>query len=272
MLMKRAIIFVSVLSFCFTLLASQEEIKDTVYIPPYPLTEHQAYQGGERLVFSLNYGFVTGGRATLTVEDSIFNDRKVHHVIGRGVTVGLADVLYKIRDRYESFINIETNEPLKAVRSIREGRYRYYNEVEYNRDSSQVISKKSGIHNVQDGILDILSAFYFARNHKFNENLQEGEVIEFMTYFSDENFPLRIRYRGTEVIKTNFGKIECYKFSPVTEVGRAFKTEDDMHVWITRDNNRIPVRVRFDLAVGSFTCNLTEFKGLKHPFSSVRHK
>ncbi|WP_262325337.1 DUF3108 domain-containing protein [Carboxylicivirga litoralis] len=267
---KLTIILISFL-LCSNIMAAQEEKKDTAFITPYPLTSHQAYQGGEKLVFTLNYGIVTGGKATLTVKDSIFNGTPVHHVIGRGVTVGLADVLYKIRDRYESFIDIETNEPVKAIRSIREGRYRYYNEVEYIRDSSQVLSKKSGIHQVQEGILDILSSFYFARNHKFNDQLEVGEVIEFMTYFSDENFPLRIRYRGTEVIKTDFGKIECYKFSPVTEVGRSFKTEDDMHVWITRDKNRIPMRVRFDLAVGSFTCNLYEFKGLKHPFSSVQH-
>ncbi|MBR8537864.1 DUF3108 domain-containing protein [Carboxylicivirga sediminis] len=269
--MKRATIFLFCVLFSVNILASQEEKKDTVFIPPYPLTTHAAYQGGEQLVFSLNYGFVTGGKATLSVNDSVINNIATHHIVGKGVTVGVADVLYKIRDRYESFIDIKTNEPIKAIRSIREGRYRYYNEVEYNRDSSQVISKKSGVHKVQEGILDILSAFYFARNHKFNEELEVGEVIEFMTYFSDENFPLRIRYRGTEVIKTNFGKIECYKFSPVTEVGRAFKTEDDMQVWISRDSNRIPVRVRFDLAVGSFTCNLESFKGLKHPFSSVRH-
>ncbi|MBK3518622.1 DUF3108 domain-containing protein [Carboxylicivirga marina] len=268
--MRKLTTILTAFFFCANLLAAQEEEKDTVFIAPYPTTSHQAYQGGERLVFKLNYGIVTGGKATLTVSDSIYNNTHIHHVVGRGVTVGIADVLYKIRDRYESFIDVETNQPVKAVRSIREGRYRYYNEVEYNRDSSQVMSKKSGVHNVQEGILDILSAFYFARNHKFNDNLQVGEVIEFMTYFSDENFPLRIRYRGTEVIKTNFGKVVCYKFSPVTEVGRAFKTEDDMHVWITKDKNRIPMRVRFDLAVGSFTCNLEEFKGLKHPFSSVK--
>ncbi|WP_430812157.1 MULTISPECIES: DUF3108 domain-containing protein [unclassified Carboxylicivirga] len=268
--MKRILLLLSVFTGFLSFSAAEEEKKDSVFIPPYPLTEHSAYQDGEHLVYGLNYGFVTGGKATLTVKDSLLNGTPVHHVVGRGVTIGLADVLYRIRDRYESFICVKSNEPVKAIRSIREGRYRYYNEVEYLRDSAQVISQKSGVHKVQDGILDILSAFYFARNHKFNDKLKDGDVIAFMTYFSDENFPLRIRYRGTEVIKTNFGKIECYKFSPVTEVGRSFKTEDDMQVWVTRDKNRIPVRVRFDLSVGSFTCNLIEFKGLKHPFSSVR--
>jgi len=269
--MKRLTCNIIGLLISFSLFAAQEEKKDTAYIAPYPLTKHQSYKGGEHLTFTLNYGIVTGGKCYLSVRDTVLNNKKVHHVVGRGVTVGLADVLYKIRDRYESYIDVKTNEPVKAIRSIREGRYRYYNEVEYLRASSQVRSKKSGHHDVQKGILDILSAFYFARNHKFNKHLKKNEIIEFMTYFSDENFPLRIRYRGIETIKTDFGQIECYKFSPVTEVGRSFKTEDDMHVWITRDANRIPVRVKFNLAVGSFTCNLEEFKGLKYPFSSIKY-
>ncbi|MCU4163953.1 DUF3108 domain-containing protein [Carboxylicivirga caseinilyticus] len=268
--MKYVLILLSLLVVSSYSYGNNQEKADTVFIPPYSLTNHKSYKDGEHLVFTLNYGFVTGGKAYLSVNDTIINNTKTHHVIGKGVTVGVADVLYKIRDQYESFIDTKTQLPVKAVRNIREGRYRYYNEVYYNRDSSQVISQKSGVHNVQEGILDILSAFYFARNHKFNDQLAKGDVIQFMTFFSDENFALRIRYRGIETIKTKFGKVECYKFSPVTEVGRAFKTEDDMQVWISKDNNRIPIRVKFDLKVGSFICDLDEFKGIKHPFSSIK--
>lgn len=268
--MKHLILLCTFLLITINLFADQPEKSDSVFIPPYPLTSHHAYQAGEYLTYTLSYGFVTGGKAYLTVKDTTINNQKLHHVVARGKTVGLADVLFKVRDSYESFINKNTQLPVKAIRNIREGRYRYYNEVMYLRDSSQVISKKTGIHNVQEGILDIVSAFYFARSHKFNDKLTKDEVIEFMTYFSDENFPLRIRFKGVETIKTKFGKVECYKFSPITEVGRAFKTEDDMHVWISRDNNRIPVKIRFDLVVGSFTCDLSEFKGIKHPFSSIR--
>nr|WP_319399943.1 DUF3108 domain-containing protein [uncultured Carboxylicivirga sp.] len=266
--MKRSFIFLSFLFLLFSIRAEEPEKNDTIFIPPYPLTSHQSYKSGEVLTYTLNYGFVTGGKAYLSVNDSVINNTKTMHVVAKGETVGVTDVLYKIRDQYESFIDVKTQLPVKAIRSIREGRYRYYNEVEYNRDSSQVISQKSGTHDVQEGILDILSAFYFARNNKFNNNLTKGEVIEFMTYFSDENFPLRIRYQGVETIKTKMGKVECYKFSPVTEVGRAFKTEDDMHVWISKDKNRIPIRVRFDLAVGSFTCDLVHYNGIKYPFTS----
>ena len=229
------------------------------------------YAPGEELKYSLKYGFIKGGEARLTVNDTMLSGQQLNHVIASGKTVGLADAIYKVRDRYESFIDPRTDLPVKAIRSIREGSYSYYNEVlfeHHHQDSAKVKSQKSGEHWVPENIQDILSAFYFARKHKFNDDLQEGEMIEIMTYFADELFPLRIRYRGTEVIDTPLGKLECYLFSPVTEVGRAFKTEDDMQVWISRDKNRVPVRIRFQLRVGAFTCNLEQFRGLKNPFSS----
>jgi hypothetical protein len=229
-----------------------------------------SYGHGETLTYSLNYGFVTGGQGILSVRDTLWNGKKVHHVVARGETVGMADALFRIRDRYESYISPETNLPVKSVRSIREGRYKYYDEVTYNHDSLYVISQRKGMQPVPSRIQDILSAFYYARNHKFNDRLKQGEVIEIMTYFSNELFPLRIRYLGIETIKTGFGQVECYKFAPVTEVGRAFKTEDDMHVWISRDNNRVPVRIRFNLTVGSFTCNLESYKNLQSPFLSIK--
>ncbi|MGM0376900.1 MAG: DUF3108 domain-containing protein [Bacteroidota bacterium] len=229
------------------------------------------YKPGEELIYSLKYGFIKGGKARLLVKDTTLFGEDVHHVIASGRTVGMADAIYKVRDKYESFIDPATDLPVKSIRNIREGSYRYYNEVTYEHehsDSAKVKSEKSGEHWVPENIQDILSAFYYARKHKFNEDLKKGDMIEIKTWFSDELFPLRIRYRGTEVIETPLGELECYLFVPVTEVGRAFKNEDDMQVWISRDRNRVPVKIRFKLRVGAFTCNLEQFRGLHNPFSS----
>jgi len=229
-----------------------------------------AYGHGEELHYVMSYGIITGGRGVLSVRDTVLNGRKVQHMVGSAHTVGLADAVYKIRDKYESFVDVKTDLPVKSIRNIREGRYRYYNEVlfEHGPDSTKIISQRSGEKYVAPNIYDIVSAFYIARKNHFNDSMVKGQIIEFMTYFGDKQYPLRIRYRGIETINTKFGKLECYKFSPVTEVGRSFKTEDDMHVWITRDQNRIPVRIKFNLVVGSFTCDLEQFRGLQNPFSS----
>ncbi|TCO08441.1 DUF3108 domain-containing protein [Natronoflexus pectinivorans] len=249
-------------------------MSDTASASNSPKTQNRpAYGPGEELHYIMSYGFITGGRGVLSVKDTILNGRHVHHLVGAANTVGLADRVFRVRNVYESFIDPKTDFPVKAIRNVREGSYRRYNEVlfDHGSDSTFIISQRTGEKYVYPNIYDIVAAFYVARKHHFNDDMVEGQVMEFMTYFSDEEFPLRIRYRGIEVINTRFGKVECYKFSPVTEVGRAFKTEDDMHVWITRDANRVPIRIRFNLRVGAFVCDLESFRGLQHPFSSIVH-
>ncbi|MBN2166994.1 MAG: DUF3108 domain-containing protein [Marinilabiliaceae bacterium] len=233
-------------------------------------TKNSSYKIGEKLEYSLNYGFINGGKGVLEVKKGIIDGKVLNHVICTGETVGVADALFKVIDQYESYINPETNLPIKSIRDIKEGKYRYYDEVTYDHDSLLAKSKIKGTVPVPSRIQDILSAFYYARNVYFNDNLKKGEVIQIMTYFSNELWPLRIRYNGIETIKTEVGKVECYRFTPITEVGRAFENEDDMEIWISRDSNRIPVKIKFKLFVGSFTCDLEKYSNLMYPFNSLK--
>ena len=63
-------------------------------------------------------------------------------------------------------------------------------------------------------------------------------------------------------------KLKCIKLVPKLVVDRVFKNEDDMTVWITDDKNKIPVRVKAKIAVGSLKVDLTSYSNLRHPFSS----
>lgn len=227
------------------------------------------YQPGEKLKYSLKYGFVKGGYISFTVKDTLWNGINTHELKLFAKTSGMVDAIFKVRDQYASYINPISDQPLKSVRDIREGRYKYYNEVLYDyntvhEDSITVQSEKSGSVRVPLHIHDIVSAFYFARRYKFNDKMEVGEILEFTTYFSDEIFPLKIKYVGNQTIKTKFGKTACYLFHPVTEVGRVFETEEDMKIWVTQDKNHIPIKAKVNLKVGSFTCELEEYKGLKN--------
>ncbi len=232
-------------------------------------TGHIAYQNGESLEYTVKYGFITGGKGYFTVRDTTINGINTNHVVVRGETTGLADVVYKVRDAYESYIDKDTQLPVLAVRNISEGRYKRYEEVTYDRDAQKVTSSRIGTSDVPMNTLDMVSAFYHARNNTFNDNLEIGDTIKYDTFFSGKLYPLVIRYMGKEVISTKLGKILCYKFSPVTEKGRSFKSNDDMHVWISCDDNHVPMRIKFDLAVGSFVCELTSYSGMKYPLKRV---
>ncbi len=241
-----------------------------------PASSTKAYKTGEYMKYSLNYGFITGGYVTFTVDEAYVDGIKTEHINLWGISAGIVEALFRIRDNYVSYVNPETNQPVKSIRDIREGKYKYYNEVTYDyttleEDSITIQSKKSGEVRVPKDIQDILSAVYYGRNFYFNDNMQKGDIISFNSYFGDEIFPLKIKFMGVETIKTAQGKVECFLFHPVTEVGRAFKTEEDMKLWITRDKNRIPILAKMNLKVGSFTVELEEYKNLKHPFSSLKN-
>ena len=231
------------------------------------------YKPGENLTYLIHYGFINGGKAFLNINNDSILDKKAYHVKIQAKTTGIADALYKVRDTYESYIDPSTDLPVKAIRNISEGRYKRYNEVlfdhESRTDSSLVYSQTSGLQVVPKNIHDILSGFYFMRKYYITDDINKGDTIHIKTYFTDELFPLSIRYKGTETIKTKLGKVECYRFDPVTEVGRLFKTEDDMSIWFSKDKNFIPVRIRFDIYVGSVKVDLIEYQGITHDFESL---
>ncbi len=228
--------------------------------------QESAYNAGENLNYLMYYGWFDGGHASLFVTNDTLNSNNVMHVRMHARSIGLTDKLYHVSDIYESYFDPDTELPIKAIRNISEGRYKYYNEVDFNQDENYVISQKSGRVNVPERCFDILSSFYFLRNNISGVELKKDTVISLESYFGDEVFPLRLRYKGKERIETKLGTVNCIKFLPVVEVGRVFETEDDMEIWFSDDQNKLPVRVKFHLFVGSLKCDLIEFSGIKHEF------
>jgi hypothetical protein len=230
-----------------------------------------SYKSGETIAYTINYGFIQAGAAKLELTKEALNGKDVLHSRLSARTTGMAEAIFKLVDIYESFIDTVTELPVKSIRNIHEGRYKKYNVVLFDHktraDSSILNSDLTGIHIAPPNIHDILSCFYWFRNHILpdEDNLKKGEIITIMTWFCDELYPIRLKYYGIEDVKTRLGKIKCYKFNPVTETGRLFKTEEDVSFWFSADKNFLPVKVRFDIFVGSFSCEVVDYKGLVYP-------
>jgi Protein of unknown function (DUF3108) len=235
-----------------------------------------SYKIGEKVTYTIQYGFITAGSGILELKSDSFNGKEVWHSKLAARTTGMAEALFKVLDIYESFMDPATELPVKSIRNIREGRYRRYNEVLFDHktraDSSILTSDLTGIHIAPAGIHDIISCFYYFRNHilPVDSNLKKGELTTLTTWFCDELYPIRLKYIGTEEVKTKVGKIKCYKFNPVTETGRLFKTEEDVSFWFSADKNFLPVKIRFDIFVGAFTCEITSYEGLIWPLETIK--
>jgi hypothetical protein len=229
------------------------------------------YKPGEKANYLLHYGFVNGGIASLEMKSDTLNGKNIWHSVAIAQTTGMADALYKVKDIYECYINPKTDLPVKSIRNVHEGRYKKYNVVLFDHstrsDSTILNSDLTGKHIGPKNLHDILSCFYYFRKYYLarNNDFKSGEIITLMTWFTDELYPIRLKYMGTEEIRTRVGKIYCLKFNPVTEVGRLFKTEEDMTIWFSADKNFLPVKIRFDIFVGSITVDLVSYEGLMNP-------
>jgi hypothetical protein len=224
-----------------------------------------SFKSGEELLYMLSYGFIHGGTASITLYSGQYDRTPVYHAKMVAKTVGLTDKIYRIEDIYESFFDTSSCLPYKSIRNIKEGNYRYYNEVLFSQPDCTLVSQKSGKIKVPAYIHDILSSLFYLRRMNIDK-FKKGDVINITTYFGDEIFPFPLRFRGKEIVKTKIGKIECYRFDPVVEVGRVFESEDDMTFWVTADKNQIPIKIRMQLVVGSVYCDLIEYKNIVQNF------
>lgn len=230
-----------------------------------PIKTNTAFKAGESLTYQIRYGFVVGGVTTLNLTEDVYKKKSVFHATAIGQTTGMAEKLYGVKDIYQSWFDKETNLPYKKIRDIHKGSYQRYNEVTYNRINNTVNSKLSGIHRVPRKILDLSSAFYYLRRVDFTK-IKVGDASMVNMYFSDEIFPFRFKYIGKEMIRTKFGKINCIKINPLVEVGRMFKTQQDLTIWFTDDEICLPVLVRMDIrVVGSVLLKLIKYENITNP-------
>jgi hypothetical protein len=116
---------------------------------------------------------------------------------------------------------------------------------------------------------DMVSAFYHLRNTVDRSTLQVGDEFTLPMFFDRENYDFKLRFLGKEIVDTKFGDVAALKFRPYVQSGRVFKEEESLSVWISDDENKMPLKIQAKLAVGSLTADLDAFKGLSHQFSII---
>jgi hypothetical protein len=234
--------------------------------------QESSFGEGEWFKFKMSYsGFLTAGNATLTVNETKLNNKDVYHVVGKGWTSGMIKWFFKVKDRYESYFDKTTLLPYKFIRNIDEGGHTKDLEIDFNQKDNKayVYDKKHNTKKTFDttpNIQDMVSTYYYLRNSIDISKLKIGDEIRTDMFFDEENYGFKLKYLGEEIIDTDFGKIETIKFRPYVMAGRVFKEEESLTLWVSKDKNKLPLRIKADLRVGSLRADLEAFKGLKHSF------
>jgi hypothetical protein len=235
---------------------------------------NNSFRAGERLVFHVYYNvsfiWAHAGDAVFTIANDNFRGNSVYHVVGTGTTINSYDFFFKVRDRYESFIDKETLTPLRFYRNVNEGGVKFKNDVSFDRNTGKATSL-NGTYNVPNCTQDVLSTIYYARNINYNK-YKAGDKIFFNLFLDDKVYPIYIRYMGKERITTKYGTFNTIKITPLLIKGTIFEGGEKMIVWVSDDANHVPVRIESPILVGSIKVDLMGFDNLKNPMTALVSK
>ena len=230
-----------------------------------------SFNVGEEVSFTVYYAvagiYVNAGTATFTSTLETFNNRPVYHITGEGKTNSSYDWIYKVRDKYETYMDTATMQPLKFIRNVNEGGYKKYQNITFNKTANTAIAT-DGVFKVPGCVQDVVGAIYYARNIDF-AIYKEGDKIPFTMFLDNETYNLYIRYLGKETIKTKYGKFRAIKFKPLLVKGTMFEGGEKMTVWVSDDANHLPLRVESAISVGSVKVDMMGYRNLRYPLSSI---
>lgn len=241
---------------------------------------NNVFAPGEKMVFKVYYTlsslWVGAGEVVFNVNQEKYNNLDAYHIVVTGRTYKFYEKIYRVRDKYESYMDPTTLQPMLFRRDVDEGGYIIKHEYEFNHDESEVTARD--LHKNQEDsisvpscIHDAVSAIYYARCIDF-DRYEPGDKLPISVFIDNKTYDLYIRYLGKEVLRTKMGKIKCVKFAPLMLNNEYFDGGEHMVVWATDDKNRLPVRIESPLSVGSIKANLQSFSGLKHEFEASLRK
>lgn len=226
---------------------------------------------GEKLSYRIHYGFLNAGNATLTTNEITYKGKPHYRVTGVGKSTGAVRAFFKVDDVYESYINKSTGLPSYYVRNVSEGGYRRHFETEFNQDEQSLtltnkLKKTSKNFKTMRGIQDMISSFYYLRSMD-NSKFKVGSSVKMNVWIDDESYPFMLKVVGVEKKSTKFGDISCLKIIPYVISGRIFKSQEGVTMWVTNDENHVPVEIKAELMVGSLKASLDGYSNVKYPMN-----
>jgi hypothetical protein len=220
-----------------------------------PVPDRVPFGEGEYLLFAIQYGLIYAGDATLEVRsDAELNGRTAYHLVSTARTNKTFDVVYKVRDRHESFMDKEFLYSLRFEKHIREGKFRRDKEIDFDQANHLAIYPDRQV-GIPPNTQDFISALYYVRTFP----LEPGQAVWMANHSDGKNYPIFVKALRRERIEVQAGEFDCLVIEPVLETSAIFESTGKLTIWLTDDNVRMPVLMRSKVVVGSFEAVLKEY-------------
>lgn len=237
-----------------------------------------SYAKGESLEYRLHYGFYNAGEATIKVFNQLFsqNDKTCYKLDVFGKSVGSFALIMKIKDNWRSYVDTVSLQPQLAYRNIQEGKYKLKEKTYFNHKTNAVTvikekkdKKETKNYSIPDNSHDIVSAYYYLRNVDFSK-MTKGDKVSLNIFFEKKIYDFNVIYDGKEKIKVKAGKFNCIRLIPDVPKNDFFNGKNSVFLWVTDDENKIPIRIEAEIFIGAVQIDLKKYSGIRNKVNLVK--
>jgi hypothetical protein len=240
---------------------------DTVRTARFRKITNTAFGVGERLVFDVNYGFITAGEAVMAVTRyETIAGRKCYRIEFTVNSLPFFSTFYKVEDRYLTFVDVEAIAPWKFEQHIREGTYSRDFVAEFDHIDN-LARTTEGTFPIPPYVHDIMSSFYYFRTLDFSSK-RAGDELMLYNFYKDKSYDLKVKLLGRQELEVGAGTFNTIVVEPLVKEGGLFKSEGRIVIWLTDDERKMPVRVNTKVVIGSIDVELREYAGLVGPLAA----
>lgn len=213
---------------------------------------------GERLVFELTWLKLKAGTTTLEVSEEENQGRKIYNMSAVTTSNKNLDIIYKVRDRIDSFIYADNLSSYRYKVHQEEGSFRRDKEIIFDYGKGIVTytrDKETTLYLIKAFVQDSLSSIYYLRT----KELIVGKSVMIDVFDSKKLWQVEVQVLGKEKVETPVGAFNTVLVKPILKFEGIFQRKGDVYIWLTDDNRKMPVRMRSKIKIGSISADLIEY-------------
>jgi hypothetical protein len=220
-------------------------------LPPAPAFSFPAKQ---TLNYSVDWRVFPAGTATFHLEQV----GNLQHIVATGESIGAVNLLFRVNDRFETFLNRTTGCSVSFAKQLQEGRRQITSTLRFT-DSKQILEEKNlvtGTSKHQESpippcVTDLMSAIFYGGS----QPLQPGGSFQMPLADSMRVVNVTMKAEAKEQIVTLAGTFPTIRVQPIADAG-VVKNRGNIWIWYTDDERHLPVQMRARLFWGTLTMKL----------------
>ena len=243
----------------------------------------QVFQDGEVLYYRAAYRAklwpnTEAGEVTVSTKSDMLDGKDVYRVTGNGRTLPFFRWFFDMDDTYNIWVDKESLRTQRFESDLKEDKYTFRSNYVYDWNAMKVHTWSQKRQNtprektmaLTSESMDAVSLYFNLRSVDL-ESFREGEHRHLDMVLEDTIRHLRYRYIKREELKVpKLGKFDTMKFACTIGSSEEFSFTDgtEFFIWITNDENKIPIMLASPVRVGEIRAYLRRYEGLKYPLNS----